>query len=732
MQHRLGFSLDRGRIGGRLADGGQLEIDRHAMLVGVGNARRDRLAVVDPMLRDCILAQRLQLIDDLGRLGLVAGAERFARANACAQGTQACDRAGEDRLRRPRQRGAAFLQAEQAHFQRLGGGGDQRKPAGAVNAAQRVAGAHHQLRRRRRRVELQSLQLVVQRGQMLLRLFTQNAIQRRRQRDSADSYFLFGIGKRCDGIGVGYVQRRDSGKGQCRRRRLVRSIGHIAFAVWRLVELEHFDRRMRRGRRGGVGDPLGRRNSGERPRRRPRWRWAWRWRLPPRVAAATGKLAFHLSQRCVQGAGVRSHPAGTAQCIDPAAEARLGDAYQCDQRRRRRTIFLDHAVVNLFHFVRELAQIGEPHHAAAPLQGVESATHDGQRRAIVGIRGELFRTGRDRIQHFACFGQIDVEQFGVELRRVGFQQAHRFRRRSRRRRALRRNCGNGILQGRGVGRPGMRELGQCRIGVLLQARVADQFGVVLERRQIGRQPVPRCQVAWRALIGGKGLRQRGAQIDYRRLDRLGLGGGRAGRDAKTAIEQRGDQTVAIGPLLLDGLDIEAEARQRFGQHLEVVVVNLDIRFRIFVDLLLAELEQALRASRARASSARRRSAGCRRRAWRARRACCCRGKRRRAPVPCGAGWPEFRARPGPAAISPARDAPFRRAAAHRRSAGSACSAARRRCARASRRSAAAAPAKSSRNARSSIRRAAMPSRTPSPAPRKRHPRRTCRRDWPAR
>ena len=117
--------------------------------------------------------KRFQLVDDLGRLGLVAGAERFTRANARAQCAQACDGASEYRLRRARQRRAAFLQAEQAHLQRLGGGGDQRKPAGAMNPAQRVAGAHHQLRRRRRRVELQRLQLVIQRGQMLLGLFTQ-------------------------------------------------------------------------------------------------------------------------------------------------------------------------------------------------------------------------------------------------------------------------------------------------------------------------------------------------------------------------------------------------------------------------------------------------------------------------------------------------------------------------------------------------------------------------------
>ena len=79
------------------------------------------------------------------------------------------------------------------------------------------------------------------------------------------------------------------------------------------------------------------------------------------------------------------------------------------------------------------------------------------------------------------------------------------------------------------------------------------------------------------------------------------GAASGGASPRRLREQRRDQPFAIGALLLDGLDVEAEARQRFGEQLEVLVGHRRLGIRVGLDLLLAQAEQTFRVGRARGS-----------------------------------------------------------------------------------------------------------------------------------
>ena len=89
--------------------------------------------------------------------------------------------------------------------------------------------------------------------------------------------------------------------------------------------------------------------------------------------------------------------------------------------------------MRLFHAGREVTKLGQADHASAAFQGVKAAPYRGQRLAVVRTRLELDRAGGDRVEHFVGFGQIDVEQLGIELRGVGLEQTHGFVGRRRRR-----------------------------------------------------------------------------------------------------------------------------------------------------------------------------------------------------------------------------------------------------------------------------------------------------------
>lgn len=91
------------------------------------------------------------------------------------------------------QRRLVELQVDHAKLERPGERSDQRKAAGAMNAAKGVARADHLLRRLLLRVELQHREPVRQGREMLVSLVEQDAEQHRGERDSADGDFV-GLG----------------------------------------------------------------------------------------------------------------------------------------------------------------------------------------------------------------------------------------------------------------------------------------------------------------------------------------------------------------------------------------------------------------------------------------------------------------------------------------------------------------------------------------------------------
>jgi len=88
------------------------------------------------------------------------------------------------------------------------------------------------------------------------------------------------------------------------------------------------------------------------------------------------------------------------------------------------------------------------------------------------------------------------------------------------------------------------------------------------------------------------LRQRRAQFGDGGLDRIALDDRRR-RFTQALRNQRRDQPVALGALLLDRFDVEAEAGQRFRQQFEILIADCGFRIGIGCDLLLAELEQPI-------------------------------------------------------------------------------------------------------------------------------------------
>ena len=75
-------------------------------------------------------------------------------------------------------------------------------------------------------------------------------------------------------------------------------------------------------------------------------------------------------------------------------------------------------------------------------------------------------------------------------------------------------------------------------------------------------------------------------------------------------QQRRDQPLAVGTLLLQRLDEEPEPAQRLGEKLEVFVADRRVRVRVAVDLLFAKPRAGDRRRPAPASGTRRESGGC--------------------------------------------------------------------------------------------------------------------------
>jgi hypothetical protein len=215
--------------------------------------------------------------------------------------------------------------------------------------------------------------------------------------------------------------------------------------------------------------------------------------------------------------------------------------------------------------------------------------------AIVGLRIEARYAGADPVEHLVGLGQVDVEQFRVELRSLRLEQANRFVRRCRRRRR-RTSLGDRLdrlLQFGRVPRSSSCEQPQCCVGVGLQRRIADQFAVVLECGEFRGKALAHARLARRALECGERRGQGGLQIGDRGLDRVALVLAWLRGLAETPGEQRIDQALAVRSLLLDRLDVEAQPGQSLGESLEVLVDDRRLRVRVFVDPLLTQRKQLL-------------------------------------------------------------------------------------------------------------------------------------------
>ncbi len=221
---------------------------------------------------------------------------------------------------------------------------------------------------------------------------------------------------------------------------------------------------------------------------------------------------------------------------------------------------------------------------------MEAAAHRAQRLAIARILRERPVILGDAVQYLRRLEQVDFEQLAIEVARVGGEQTLRLLgnfRDGRRRIADRLDRRR---QPRGIA--GL-ELGQHRAGLLDQLGVADEFRVVAQARELLLQAVACRRVGGRAMHFVNELRQRRAQFRDGGLDRVALGMRWRRRLAQSLGDQRRDQPVAIGTLLLDRLDVEAETGQRFRQQFEIVVADRRFRIGIRGDLLLAQLEQAV-------------------------------------------------------------------------------------------------------------------------------------------
>ena len=139
----------------------------------------------------------------------------------------------------------------------------------------------------------------------------------------------------------------------------------------------------------------------------------------------------------------------------------------------------------------------------------------------------------------------------------------------------------------------MQQFRQRRVSAFLETHVAEKLGVFLERCQVARKTLARRCIVRRALKCGQSRGQRDLQISHCALDRIVLRCRSGGRDPQALRQERLDQPVTVGPLLLDRLDIEAKPGERFGEQLQVLVLDRRIGLDIFVDLLLAEREQLL-------------------------------------------------------------------------------------------------------------------------------------------
>ena len=164
--------------------------ERCGLFLARGLPRSEGLGILGRMPGRRAGPQAVEQPLDSRRIGFVAARERHARLDPADQIPQAADRVGQNRHRRIGQRRLGVLQSEQALLERPGGLGDQRKSAGSMDPAQRVARAHHPRGHAVPRIELHRLEFGIERREMRIGLVAENPVERRRQRDPADRDLL--------------------------------------------------------------------------------------------------------------------------------------------------------------------------------------------------------------------------------------------------------------------------------------------------------------------------------------------------------------------------------------------------------------------------------------------------------------------------------------------------------------------------------------------------------------
>ena len=222
---------------------------------------------------------------------------------------------------------------------------------------------------------------------------------------------------------------------------------------------------------------------------------------------------------------------------------------------------------------------------------MELPAHGDERFAVGRIVHEHAAMLDDRVEHFRRFGQINVEKLGVEPGCVRCKQTLRFRGDFGRRRYA---CvGDHLDRGRQRIGAAALEFLQRGIGLRNQAGVADQLGIVAQPGELSVQLVARPRVRRRIVDFGDELRELRTKLGNGVLDRICLRGSGRQRLAHAARNQRRNQTIAIGTLLLDRFDKKSETGQRLGEKLELVVRNQRVGRRVTLDLLLAHSDQTL-------------------------------------------------------------------------------------------------------------------------------------------
>ena len=196
----------------------------------------------------------------------------------------------------------------------------------------------------------------------------------------------------------------------------------------------------------------------------------------------------------------------------------------------------------------------------------------------------------DRVQHLAGFVEVDAQQLRIESVRVHLQQSLRLggdRRRAHLGVRDRFHC-RGERRGAAA-----VELAQRAVHLRDEIGVADQLRILAQRGELAAQPGASGGIGTARLQFSDELRQLRAQLVDRILDRFACVDRDGLRLPGAARDQRHDQALAVRPLLLDRLDVEPETRQRLGEQLEIVVVDLGGRVGVGLDLLLAQREQVL-------------------------------------------------------------------------------------------------------------------------------------------